>query len=208
MECHVLSRSGCVRRIGYGRFRHKASLRAEAAALPSAFPDCASSAWAAPPNNVSLPLDGVRSLSPLPLAGEPAGAAILTGCTAANPLPASPAGGRGGDSRRWPRCHLPCCGERNWRRRPPAISPPASGRGGDSRRWPFCHLPCCGEGDRRRRPPAISPPACGRGRGRASQRDGPCRAARPLAPTRPPPQAYWIHTSCLMRYPRCMARNW
>ena len=21
-------------------------------------------------------------------------------------------------------------------------------------------------------------------------------------------RAYWIHTSCLMRYPRCMARNW
>ena len=25
---------------------------------------------------------------------------------------------------------------------------------------------------------------------------------------RPSRKRYWIHTSCLMRYPRCMARNW
>ena len=118
------------------------------------------------------------------------------GTIEAAPAPSSPlplAGGAGGGSLdatglaglpgRWPPPGLPRKrGRRNKGRRPPrhlpggAIeAPPAPSSPGRDYRGAAC--------------PVIPPPACGRGRGRVPRRDGPCRAARPLAPSRPPPQA-------------------
>ena len=130
----------------------------------------------------------------------------LPGYTAAVPHPASPASG-GGEDLRLLLHHLPPA-----RRRPLAFSPPAGGRGWGRvlRRSGLCWAVAAvgpqpglrfrwGRGgfaavvlptsSRSAAVASFSPPACGRGWGRVSRCGDPCRAARPLAPTRPPPQA-------------------
>ena len=109
-------------------------------------------------------------------------------------------------SRLWKPPTTPACGK-GWGRAPrraghlpsrtavgPLTASPASGGGEDSRRPLRCPFPACGgcpavSLSRLWKPPATPLPLAGGAGGGSLNAAGICQAARPPAPTRPPPQA-------------------